>query len=371
MGDDVANDAPEISTLREDLSPPPPPVSAPSLASKLRVLQPSPRSQGPSPPLSAGMKRTQSDQDADADDDDQEDQLIDDDPPPSHGSSPAKQSQAGTPKRKTPAKRKAAKMDAGGSVAGDPPPSIGSNDSAGVPPPAKKKRTATPSKTKSAPGTPAPRTGKRGAKAKTAISHLIEDSGATSEGVTAPSSPITMAGTPEPERPPPAQSVVHPTADEIDLKTVAIPVYALPTKPFLVQAVPKIPLNGPTFTPVPALDRKNKKPVRKWHVAKREIRGIAGGRWFARTWVGDKNSEYVGGKNAMAEAALAIPRPPGTVMARSAKGRAGKSNVGTAGPSRAQSVAAEPIPPPRNLTKMRTSYQNPPADTPAASDGDF
>ena len=32
--------------------------------------------------------------------------------------------------------------------------------------------------------------------------------------------------------------------------------------------------------------------MRHWREANRDIRGIAGGRWFAKTWVGDKESQF-------------------------------------------------------------------------------
>jgi len=69
---------------------------------------------------------------------------------------------------------------------------------------------------------------------------------------------------------------------------VPIPVYPLPTKPFPVQPPQKIVTGFASLIP---LDKGGRK-VRHWREAKREIRGIAGGRWLARTWVGDKDSEH-------------------------------------------------------------------------------
>lgn len=37
---------------------------------------------------------------------------------------------------------------------------------------------------------------------------------------------------------------------------------------------------------------KSGKQVRHWRTALREIKGIGGGRWFARTWVGHKESPF-------------------------------------------------------------------------------
>lgn len=67
-----------------------------------------------------------------------------------------------------------------------------------------------------------------------------------------------------------------------------MPVYPLPSKPYPVQPPPKIATGFAPFIP---LDRSGKK-VRHWRTAHREIRGIAGGRWFARSWVGEKESEF-------------------------------------------------------------------------------
>lgn len=84
-------------------------------------------------------------------------------------------------------------------------------------------------------------------------------------------------------RPPPAE------IPELHLDpSIPIPVYRLPTKPFLVQPLPKIPAG---FAPIIPLDR-TRAPVRKWRRALRAIRGIAGGQWVVPTWVGDKESTW-------------------------------------------------------------------------------
>ncbi|KAL5533748.1 hypothetical protein ACEPAG_208 [Sanghuangporus baumii] len=133
-------------------------------------------------------------------------------------------------------------------------------------------------------------------------------------GGTAASSPLGRAGdfsTPEVETmslPPPVQDVpVAPGAGGSEISTtypqnhpqqplsldpsVPIPVYRLPSKPFLVQPPPKIPSG---FAPTLPLDKgpAARAPVRRWRPALRAIRGIAGGQWFARTWVGEKESAY-------------------------------------------------------------------------------
>lgn len=210
-------------------------------------------------------------------------------------------------------------------------------------------------------------------RAKTVVSQLAaEDSGAVSEGLytlfspfktsvliaaaftgTAASSPVTMAS-PEPEQPPEETPL-----DDINLETVPIPVYALPTRPFPVQPAPKVATGHAQTIP---LDRSGKK-VRKWRVANREIRGIAGGRWFTRSWVGEKHSEYAGSKVTLAEAQLAIPRLP--ALLGKTKGKPGKS---LAGSSRSESVAGDGPPVVRNLTKLRTSTLGPSSE---AGDSDM
>lgn len=63
--------------------------------------------------------------------------------------------------------------------------------------------------------------------------------------------------------------------------TIPVPLWPLPTRAFPVQPPPKIPTG---YAPSHPLDTK-RPPARKWTVMKREIRGIAGGRWFTKTWV--------------------------------------------------------------------------------------
>ena len=129
---------------------------------------------------------------------------------------------------------------------------------------------------------------------------------------TAASSPVTLQfdqNSPEPEYPAPSSphTVLAPLAEEFNLDNVPIPVYPLPTKPFPVQPPPKI-TSG--LAPLP-LD-KSTKAVRHWRPARREIRGIAGGRWLARTWVGDKESEYASFVVAddKPSASVALPKLP-------------------------------------------------------------
>jgi hypothetical protein len=187
---------------------------------------------------------------------------------------------------------------------------------------------------------------------------------------TAASSPVTTAhvepGSPEQDQ----LELSGPSAPPVDeppmnLEAIGpIPVYPLPTKPFPVQTPIKI-LTG--FAPAMPLDKSLKK-VRHWRIANREIRGIAGGRWFARSWVGDKESEYATAAGA-AKAAdpsnglLAIPKLP-TVSISAPVGTKGKGKAaGKASASVSASVSAtvsrssSVVPEPSAVkvpTKMRT-----------------
>ena len=114
---------------------------------------------------------------------------------------------------------------------------------------------------------------------------------------TAASSPVTAQfeqNSPEPENIATSSPLLMPAAlpeeggQEDSLENVPIPIYPLPTKPFPVQPPAKIATG---FAPLLPLD-KSASQVRRWREANREIRGIAGGRWLARTWVGDKESDY-------------------------------------------------------------------------------
>ena len=130
--------------------------------------------------------------------------------------------------------------------------------------------------------------------------------------------------------PPPPPSI--PTPEEtISLENVPIPLYPLPTKPFPVQPAPKMNTGAAPTIP---LDRSGKK-VRHWRVAHREVRGIAGGRWFARAWVGDKESQFA---VAMATAAREGEDRLGKGSSLSAP--VGKGTGKTKGSKNAPSLAA-------------------------------
>ena len=155
-----------------------------------------------------------------------------------------------------------------------------------------------------------------------------------------------------------------PSMEDINLEGVPLPSYPLPTKPFAVHPPPKIPTG---FAANPPLDKSGKK-VRHWRQANREVRGIAGGRWFVKTWIGDKESEY-----GVAHAAAPPPIPAATQatalamasgdrdllpglssvpiprLAGSARGR-GRGGHATNSSSRAQSIGSDSVSAPKRRT---------------------
>jgi len=146
-----------------------------------------------------------------------------------------------------------------------------------------------------------------------------------------------------------------------------LPVYPLPSKPFPVQPPPKI---GTGFAPMLPIDRSGTK-VRRWRTANREIRGIAGGRWFARSWVGDKESEFtnaaiaatIAAKNVDADK-IAMAKVGGSISAPLLGKGSGKSKTSravsgiSAAPSRAGSIIPDhhPVKAP---SKMRNIVAGP------------
>jgi Wiskott-Aldrich syndrome protein len=155
-------------------------------------------------------------------------------------------------------------------------------------------------------------------------------------------------------------------AEDINLEFVPLPVFPLPSKPFPVQPPTKI---GTGFAPVIPLDKSDKK-VRHWRIAHREIRGIAGGRWFVRSWVGEKESEYASavasataltkdGDKQSVSGGVALPKLSAVSISApsSGKGRSKTSKSSLAGsaiPSRAGSAIPDHAAPTRAPTKMRT-----------------
>lgn len=173
---------------------------------------------------------------------------------------------------------------------------------------------------------------------------------------TAASSPVVehfedFDPTPEPEPLAPLlPAIQNSIAEEINLEGIPVPVYTLPNKPFPVLPPPKV---GSGFAANTPLDRSGTK-VRHWRTAKREIRGIGGGRWFANAWVGEKESAFANQIENQAELRKMIGDSPSHVAipklsSASAptgkgkgKGKAAASSLSTsAAPSRSESQAPD------------------------------
>ncbi|KDR85529.1 hypothetical protein GALMADRAFT_53612 [Galerina marginata CBS 339.88] len=316
MDEDVDMDAPHISTLHEEETPPPQLQKKATTSHKKRTTVP--------PTIVEPWNHATANKQPD-EIEDEEDQLIDDDDNDDVAKpSPSGRSTDNAQKRKASAKRKPRKGDKKvGEVEkkvkekvsqptgahnlaptmscfkATPAESHEDTDimnsspmnPAGEPSAPKAKKKVSPRKP-----LPIPRAKAKLAKQKSAIPPLLlEDAGVLTESYagTAASSPVTAQfeqNSPEPENIPPSSppAVSAPLVDEPNLENVPIPVYPLPTKPFPVQPPQKI-VSG--FAPLLPLDKSNQK-VRHWREANREIRGIAGGRWLARTWVGEKESDY-------------------------------------------------------------------------------
>ena len=177
---------------------------------------------------------------------------------------------------------------------------------------------------------------------------------------TAPSSPTMREASLDPIDVPAPPAVAAPTLSNQDenLDGVPCPIYPLPSKPFPVLPPVKIATGFATNLP---LD-KNHTPVRHWRLAKREVRGIAGGRWFAQSWVGGKDSAYA--------TSVANNPPPTEVEKAGGNGSSKPSTAGskaskkkekadTAASSRSSSTVPDPPAPTRTTTgpsKMRTSH---------------
>ncbi|KAF8167554.1 hypothetical protein B0H34DRAFT_21418 [Crassisporium funariophilum] len=212
-----------------------------------------------------------------------------------------------------------------------------------------------------------PRAKAKFTKQKTAIPPLLlDDGGALSESYagTAASSPVNLSFfSPEPEvvGPHSPQQASAPLAEEPNLENVPIPVYPLPTKPFPVQPPPKI---ASGFAPLLPLDKSGRK-VRPWRTANREIRGIAGGRWLAHTWVGDKESDYSSfvadsvmpkySEDKPSTSGVAIPKLPSMSISAPASSKSlgrlkGSSKAGSAVTSATPSRAPSAIPEPQGIS---------------------
>ncbi|KAI0323053.1 hypothetical protein OF83DRAFT_1167078 [Amylostereum chailletii] len=378
MDSDADMDAPHISTLRDEASPPPNSTRTGRFRVKLLVNEKRPGTKFISFNGQTGEEAGVSDADVDVEGDDgdddkttgnkeeqepseeedegegeEEDQLIDDDDQPTVGSS-------------TPSPRKAAATKRGRGKATGKRKRV--ENAAEASPPEKP-----PKKKAAVKAAPAAQKTTRKASAKTKTTIVIPPladipPAELSEGFTgtAPSSPAhdppsptasaapsasasafsaSMSALPfsESEVPPPTTvtAPLPPSADPL-LQT-PLPRYPLPTKPFPVQAVPKIATG---YAPALPLDRSGKKP-RHWRMANREIRGIAGGRWFARSWVGDKESELTtvsapqAPPHVVSISALTLPKLPALTLAPGGKGR-GKKHEVVSTPTSSRSVSAVP-----------------------------
>ncbi|KAJ7610905.1 hypothetical protein FB45DRAFT_941982 [Roridomyces roridus] len=179
--------------------------------------------------------------------------------------------------------------------------------------------------------------------------------------VTAASSPVTAhfeGHTPEPpETFPPFSNGPLPEEALINLQDVALPQYPLPTKPFSVQPPPKITTG---FAPGLPLDRSGTK-VRRWRPVNREIRGIAGGRWSVRSWVGEKESAFATALAAgeLKSSSVALPKLPSTSTSAPAttKSKARVTKAASRTVSAAPSRASSTVP-----SKMRNIMLAPPSD---------
>ncbi|KAL0951844.1 hypothetical protein HGRIS_008505 [Hohenbuehelia grisea] len=385
MDEDVDMDAPQISTLREEETPPPVTRAAAPKARRLKLLV-----KEPPAPAAKGED--------DDEDEDQEDQLIDDDDELASKPSASRATGETPTKRKAATKRKPRKTEKRAPEESKKirlkvplPSSTSAMTSAEVTPESRGDEdlvrldssevhpipipvTASDSISSGRPAKkprkePAKPRARKGPKKRVQDLHLPpEDSEANT--ATAASSPVTapldMTSEPEIELeveieaeplPPP------PLLDDPNLDNIPVPVYPLPAKPFPVQPPPKF---GSGFAPMIPLDRSGRK-VRHWRIANREIRGIAGGRWFARSYVGEKDSDYSFAQQAkMADAerisALTLPKLVAASISTPPSGRgpgklkAAKHSASvrtqSAGSSRAGSVIADTTA--RPPTKMRT-----------------
>lgn len=169
-----------------------------------------------------------------------------------------------------------------------------------------------------------------------------------------------------------------PVVEDMNLDGVPLPSYPLPSRPFSVHPPQKI---GTGFAPTIPLD-KSGKHVRHWRQANREVRGIAGGRWFVKSWVGDQDSEYSTAAAAVAAAMqaiapdqgnvsglgpLPIPRLPGVTIPSRGRPRMPKADLmGTNPSSRAQSIESISATIPKKRTNSQMQSETPTMSTPAA-----
>ncbi|KDQ63059.1 hypothetical protein JAAARDRAFT_365202 [Jaapia argillacea MUCL 33604] len=314
MDDDIDMDAPLISTLREEDSPAPESTPASVRTSKFRVKLLVNKRPGPSSsPAKSGVESEEEEEE----EEEEEDQLIDDDDElllnPSHAPVSANSPVKGIPKRKSapkkPKKEKApvdhkrtkglAEKQVPDKLTGpgvDPGQHVHASEQeiASLNPPTPARRKKGQGTTRTAVVRSHPQQVELQAKShglpvvkKLPVSHTFDTENLSeAEPGTGASSPVhhhdDELESVGPSAPP------APSVEEFAFENVPLPIYPLPSKPFPVQPPVKI---GSGFAPVLPLDKTGKK-VRHWRLANREIRGIAGGRWFVHSWVGDKESDY-------------------------------------------------------------------------------
>ncbi|TFY63325.1 hypothetical protein EVJ58_g3323 [Rhodofomes roseus] len=394
MGGDVDMDAPQISTLREDNTPEPTPARTSKFRVKLLVNEGKRAGSHQSAAPRAHAKRG-SDEDED-EDEEEEDQLIDDDDdelskppppaPPRHSACTCSYSFNQRPRTSHEARTRQGSREGKGQRKRsthcsshlahneffDPNIPGSSAFSLVLPPPI-----AAPAQTKkkaaAAKGTTAQRAiKKRPSKAAKGAAaaviapipipmHRDDAESIISEGypVTAASSPLPHdERTPEPEMMMATSISGLGVEDGITFENVAFPQYPLPSKPFPVQPAPKI---GTGFAPPLVLD-KTKKPVRRWRQVNREVRGIAGGRWFTRSWVGEKESEFASQQNAASQA-VALAAHSATERAdREAASAAAMIAAGITLPPKLAGTSAS-VPPARATKPKATKGSDTPLST--------
>lgn len=312
---DVDMDAPQISTLREEDTPEPQPARTSKFRVKLLVndgKRSGSSGSGPQQQVVAGS-------DEEDEEEDEEDQLIDDDdddlkPPRRAPIVPQlipSMSMRGSPARRgrgRGGRRKATRAEH------NVPPTMSGlhSDIMDVTMLPGGASTMAPQPTRRGRGGPGSRGGgqrairKRPSKVAKTVAPVPRDEIESVMGLpegyppTATSSPLLM---PYDERTPELEILGQPTMSTLNiedgtLEGVPLPIYPLPSKPFPVQPPAKI---GTGFASSTSLD-KSGKPVRRWRQVNREVRGIAGGRWFTRTWVGEKESEFASAQAAASQA---------------------------------------------------------------------
>ncbi|KZS93322.1 hypothetical protein SISNIDRAFT_454481 [Sistotremastrum niveocremeum HHB9708] len=341
------NEAPEISTLREEVTPPPAP---PAVQSKFRIklpgrpapppeadaLPPPPDSRHLQTPTTSRYPSEDEPMHEEEEDEIEEDQLIDDDDdfgsPNKHLSarstpsvSPSKKATKGRGKKSQNAKLPdPSSMMSTFEVAPKDPQPVRTTEESWVPvqtfiPPTVPVPVAKPARKKLAPKKAGTTTKARKSKlSQVASASHLDEIGSVSEAVpgttaSSPMHPDLDAADYEPVHASHSIASPYPPLEEAsyDPGLEPVPLWPPPTKSFSVQPPVKIQT---AYAPALPLEKNTPKP-RAWKIANREIRGIGGGRWFVRAWVGDKDSDY-------AAAAALNPKP--AVAATSSSGTTGR-----------------------------------------------